>query len=117
MPKYFDHIFQSNVYMKQFFKMSPRHNRFRYLIWKRRNHKPFSAEMKLALEKPTLRCLECGCKYNFSVVQACPRCKSDKSTLLENESFFSDPVVLVSIGLLSIVWLILSGIFGLHLHG
>jgi len=117
MPKYFDYIFQPKYYMKQFFAMTPRHHRFRNILWKKKNYKHFTAEMKLALTKPTLRCLECGCKYNFSVVQNCPRCQSDKSSLLENDSFFSDPIVLVAVGFMSIIWLILSRIFGLHFHG
>jgi hypothetical protein len=111
MPKYFDFVFQSKIYMKQFFVMSPRHRRFDFLIWKRKNKDLFTPEMREALAEPNLRCLECGCKYNFAKSTFCPRCKSDKSNLLEDESLFSDPLVLVSIGLLAVPVSILTRIF------
>ena len=83
--------------------ITPRAHRFKYLKWKLANKKNFTEEFKEAISRPSLRCLDCGCKYNFIKSAVCPKCKSDKSFQLDNEDPWSDPVVHVAIGLFSIV--------------
>jgi hypothetical protein len=83
--------------------ITPRAHRFNYLKWKLANKKYFTEEFKLDISSPSLRCLDCGCKYNFNKSAVCPKCKSDKSFQLDKEDPWSDPVVHVAIGLFSII--------------
>jgi hypothetical protein len=83
--------------------ITPRAHRFEYLFWKLKNRKTLSLEFLTAIEKPNLRCLSCGCKYNFQKSVNCPKCKSDKSFSLDNETLFTDPVAHIVVGLISII--------------
>jgi hypothetical protein len=83
--------------------ISPRVNRFKFLFWKLKNQKDFSPEFTAALEDANLRCLDCGCKYNFQKITQCPRCNSDKSSILGDEDPWTDPVIYLTIGALTIL--------------
>ena len=83
--------------------ITPRAHRFTYLKWKIMNRKELTEDFKAAIENPTLRCLDCGCKYDFQKIINCPRCKSEKSYPLEKEDPWSDPVLHVAIGAITII--------------
>ena len=84
-------------------KITPRAHRFKYSFWKIKNRKELTLEFKAAIKNPSLRCMECGCKYNFQVSIKCPKCSSDKSFNLDLEDPFTDPVLHVSLALISVV--------------
>jgi hypothetical protein len=73
------------------------------MFWKLKNRKELSEEFKAAIKNPTLRCVDCGCKYNFQVSIICPKCNSEKSYNLELEDPFTDPALRVAIGVLTIL--------------
>jgi hypothetical protein len=83
--------------------ITPRAHRWEYLAWKLRNRKEHSPEFKAAITNPNLRCISCGCKYNFQKILICPKCSSDKSYFLENEDPWSDPVLRVTIGFIAVL--------------
>lgn len=83
--------------------ITPRAHRFEYLFWKFKNRKELTDEFKSAIKSPSLRCIDCGCKYNFQVAIKCPKCSSEKSYNLDLEDPFTDPAIRVAIGLLTIV--------------
>ena len=43
---------------------------------------------------PSVRCLDCGWKYNIQATDQCPICQSDRARLLANEDPFSNPVAI-----------------------
>ena len=83
--------------------IKPREHRFKYLLWKFKNRKELTDEFKSAIKSPSLRCIDCGCKYNFQVAIRCPKCSSEKSYNLDLEDPFTDPAIRVAIALLTIV--------------
>lgn len=94
---------RAEIVWKNMTPITPRAHRFKYLKWKLENKKNFTEEFKEAISKPTLRCLSCGCKYNFQKTVLCPKCKSDKSFSLDKEDPWSDPVLHVTIGLITLL--------------
>ena len=94
---------RSDMIWKNMTPITPRAHRFTYLKWKLQNQKAFTEEFRAAIADPTLRCLDCGCKYNFQKTITCPRCKSEKSFPLEKEDPWSDPVLHVAIGAITII--------------
>ena len=97
--------------------VTPRSHRFRFLLWKLRNKDQISPELKEQLSEPTLRCLNCGCKYDFRKVTKCPMCDSDKSGILENEDPWTDPATYLAVGTLVILFTALRPVLMHLLHG
>ena len=83
--------------------IKPREHSFKYMFWKLKYRNELSEEFKAAIKNPTLRCVDCGCKYNFQVSINCPKCNSEKSYNLDLEDPFTDPALRVAIGVLTIL--------------
>jgi len=82
--------------------IKPREHRFKYMFWKFKNRKELTEEFKAAIKNPALRCVDCGCKYNFQISIKCPKCNSEKSYNLDLEDPFTDPAIRVVVGLITI---------------
>ena len=57
------------------------------------NAKEHSEVLRVSKE-PSVRCLDCGWKYNIQLADQCPICQSDRTRLLANEDPFSNPVAI-----------------------
>jgi hypothetical protein len=59
--------------------------------------------MAVSIE-PTVRCLDCGWKYNIQKAEQCPVCKKDRTRVLDNEDPYSNPVSIVIYPLLGFLF-------------
>jgi predicted Zn-ribbon and HTH transcriptional regulator len=63
------------------------------------------SEIMKVSRDPTVRCLECGWRYEFNLATKCPVCSSDRARLLTAEDPYSKPWNIVFYTLISIaIW-------------
>ena len=68
--------------------------RSKFKRFKLKRNPELSPQVMAVSENPSVRCLDCGWKYNIQLTDLCPICNSDRTRLLANEDPFSNPVAI-----------------------
>lgn len=74
--------------------------RSKFKRFKLKRNPELAPQVMAVSENPSVRCLDCGWKYNVQLTDQCPVCLSDRSRLLANEDPFSNPVAIFAYPLL-----------------